>query len=79
MNDKEKYSDSLIELVVSRIDAQLPSDLKLFVGNGESFTKQEMIGHVRAKDAIGRSIVDEQMNFLRAVVEGTFIKTINTV
>jgi len=75
----EKYSKDIQDLIVSRIDSQLPSDLKLFVGNGESFTKKELIEHVILGDEIGRSIVESQMNFLRAVAQGTFIKAINSV
>ncbi len=78
MRDK-KYSKDVRDLIVSRIDVQLPSDLKLFIGNGNNFTKKELIEHVILGDEIGRSIVESQMSFLRAVAKGTFIKAINSV
>ena len=73
------YSKDIQDLIISRIDSQLPSDLKLFVGNGDSFTKKELIEHVILGDKVGRSIVESQMSFLKAVAQGTFIKAINSV
>ena len=74
-----KYSKDIQDLIISRIDSQLPSDLKLFVGNGDSFTKKELISHVILGDEVGMSIVESQMSFLKAVAQGTFIKAINSV
>ena len=78
MKDKT-YSKDIQNLVLSRIDSQLPGDLKLFVGNGSSFTKKELMAHVAQNDEIGKSIMEAQMSFLRAVSKGTFLKAVNSV
>jgi hypothetical protein len=78
MNNK-KYSEDVKSLIIARIESQLPSELKLFVGNGQSFSKAEMIQHIKDGDSIGNSLVDSQMSFLKAVAKGTFIRAINTV
>ena len=78
MKEKE-YSKQVEDLVIARIEAQLPSDLKLFVGNGQSFSKAQMIQHIKEGDDIGSSLVNSQMSFLRAVASGAFISAINTV
>ncbi len=74
MKNKKSYSKAIEELVITRIESQLPGELKLFVGNGKSFTKDEIIYHIRCGDEFGKSIVDAQMDFLKAVSEGTFMK-----
>jgi len=78
MNNKE-YSEDVESLVITRIESQLPNELKLFVGNGQSFSKAEMIQHIKNGDAVGNSLVNSQMSFLKAVAKGTFIRAINTV
>ena len=65
MNNK-KYSEDVKSLIIARIESQLPSELKLFVGNGQSFSKAEMIQHIKDGDSIGNSLVDSQMSFLEA-------------
>jgi hypothetical protein len=75
----KKYSQDIIDLVIERIDSQLPDDLKLFVGNGENYSKEELISHVKSGDEVGLSVIKSQMNFLKAVANGTFTKALNTI
>ncbi|MBU2576326.1 MAG: hypothetical protein KKF50_01255 [Nanoarchaeota archaeon] len=76
---EKRYSKEIEELVIARIESQLPNELKLFVGNGQSFSKAQMIEHIKEGGVIGTSLVDSQMSFLKAVASGAFISAINTV
>ena len=67
------------ELVIARIDAQLPSRLKLFMGANKSLTKEEMIKHVKNGDKIGQEIVESHLSFIRALASGQFTKAIVSV
>ena len=49
--------ESLKELVIVRIETQVPSHLKLSIGSQGSLNKKEMIEHVRNGDEIGHQIV----------------------
>lgn len=79
MSDEKEISESVKELVIARIDSQIPSKLKLFVGSERGLDKSEMIQHIKDGDRIGRQIVDSQMNFLKALTTGEFVRAINTV
>ena len=67
------------ELIIARIDSQIPSKLKLFMGSSKGLDKNEIIEHIRGGDKIGVQIVESQMNFLKALTSGEFVQAINSV
>ena len=82
MKDKDntKKDAAILEyekkLVIARIDAQVPSNLRLSIGSYGRLSKEEMIRHVRAGDETGRQIIDSHLRFLRAQSEGRITKAL---
>jgi len=77
--DKEKVNEKQKEIVIARIEAQLPSNLKLSIGSGESLTKQEMIKHVEDGDEQGKQIMNMHINFIKAISSGKLAKELSSV
>lgn len=63
LNEHEKV------LVLARLEA-LPSNVGISVGDGGSYTKNEIIQHVEDEDDIGRKFIEIDLEFLRALKEG---------
>jgi len=64
------------ELVIARIDAQVPSNLRLAIGSYGGMSKEEMIEHVKKGDEIGSQIVKRHMLFLRSLASGEFTRAL---
>ena len=75
----EKTSEQIKELVITKIDAQMPSHLKLSIGSYGTMSKEEMIKHVKEDDPIGKQIVRVHMSFLKALASGEFRKAMVSV
>lgn len=60
------------KLVVERLRT-LPSGKQISVGNEGSFTKDELIKRVELGDAIGKKMVEVELEFLRALKEGKLL------
>jgi len=81
-NSKEsaEVTEKMRELVLAKIDAQIPSNLRLFIGNlAQNMNKEEIMNHVRNDDEIGKQIVAIHIKFMKAVANGHLIKAINSV
>ena len=76
---KEEITNKIKELVIARIDAKMPSNIKISIGSTGSLSKEEMIDHVKKGDAEGKQIVQMHMNFIKAITSGQLLKEINTV
>lgn len=74
MTEKQKHTEhipkEITELVITRIDVQAPSTLRLSIGSYGSFTKEEMIEHVRKGDEVGRHIIKSHLAFMKAIAMG---------
>lgn len=68
-----KISESLKDLVVERIDLLSP-ELVISIGSSGTFTKSELIEHVKKGDEVGKTIVKMEMNFLMALKDGTLLE-----
>ncbi len=60
------------QLVVERIKT-LSSGRKISIGSEGSFSKEELIDHIRIGDKVGEKIIKVQMNYLRSFKTG-FLK-----
>jgi len=67
------------ELVITKIEAHMPSNLKLSIGSYGALTKEEIIEHIEKEDEIGQQIVKAHMSFLKAVANGEFAKRMVSV
>jgi len=79
MKEEKGINDKIKELVIARIDAKMPSNLKISIGSNGSLSKEEMIDHVRKGDEEGKQIVQMHLNFIKAVTSGQLIKEVNTI
>lgn len=79
MTKDQKIEEEIKELVITRIEAQLPSHLKLSIGSSGSMTKEEMIEHIKKGDEVGQKIINSHMAFLKALVNGELVKAITSV
>ena len=81
INSKEnKFNDNIKELVIARIEAQMPSNLRLCIGQKEgSLSGSQMIEHVKGDDEIGNQIIQSHLNFLKAQSNGQLTSALNSV
>jgi hypothetical protein len=79
MTQEIKINEEIKKLVIARIDARMPSNIKVSIGSSGSMSKEEMIEHVKKEDEAGKQIITMHLNFIKAVTSGHFIKQINQV
>ncbi len=79
MSKNNEIPKSVKELVIAKIDAQMPSHLRLSIGSSGTMNKEEMIEHVKKEDLVGRQIIRAHMSFLKALASGEFTKTMISV
>jgi hypothetical protein len=58
------------KLVMARLRA-LPDDTSLSMGNGKSYKKEELVGHVENNDDIGQQMVEIDKMYLQAIKDGS--------
>lgn len=58
-------SKEIRQLVMERIKT-LSSGRKISIGSEGSFSKEELIDHIKIGDKVGEKIVKVQMNYLRS-------------
>ncbi len=78
-NSEKEINETIMNSVIARIDAQVPSNLKLAMGSYRGIGKEEMIEHVRKGDEIGKQIIKRHLQFLRAVASGELTKALVSV
>lgn len=74
-NDVE-VTEEAKQLVMARIDAQVPSNLKLSIGSYGGMSKEEMIEHIEKGDEVGKQIVRSHLRFLRAQASGRLTRAL---
>jgi len=79
MSKEQGISKEEKDLVITKIEAQMPGHLKLSVGSFGTMSKDEMIEHIKKEDAIGKQIVRAHMSFVKALVSGELAKTLVSV
>lgn len=79
MKEELEINEKVKELVIARIDARMPPNMKMSIGGGGSMSKDEMIEHVKKGDEQGKQIIRMHLNFIKAVASGELIREINKV
>jgi len=70
---KNNISNSEIQkLVIERVRT-LPAGRKISIGSEGDFSKEELIGHIKRGDNIGKKMVDVQLSFLQSLKTGTLL------
>jgi len=72
-----EISDKERELIIARMEI-LPSELHFSSGNSATFTRNEVIEHIRTNDDVGKEFVKIELDFLRALKSGDLMKKILT-
>lgn len=72
-NQNSNVSDELKELVIARLDV-LPPNRKISIGSEGEFTKGELIERVKMGDEVGQTVVELELEFLRALKDGTLLE-----
>lgn len=70
-----ELTDAIKDLVIARLDL-IPPNLGVSIGGQGSFTKKELIEHVKQGDDIGQQIARIELAFLKAVKEGILLDEI---
>ena len=78
-SENDEINEKVKEIVIARIDSQVPSNLKLAMGNYRGMTKEEMIEHIKKGDEVGKQIVKRHLLFLRSLASGEFTKALASV
>lgn len=68
-NKEELTEEDIRKLVMARLSV-LSSDTLKSIGNEGSFSRDELIEHVKAGDKIGKVIENVEMEWLRALKNG---------
>lgn len=79
MENKNEINETIKNSVIARIDAQVPSNLKLAMGSYGGMSKEEMIEHVKNGDEIGRQIIKRHLQFLKAIASGELTRALVSV
>jgi len=69
MSKENQVSEDIKKLVVLRLET-LPPDKKVSIGSYGDFKKEELILHVQKEDAIGKKMIEIELEFLRALKKG---------
>jgi len=76
---EENITEAMKKLAIARIEAQVPSNLRLSIGSYGNMSKEEMIEHIKKGDEIGRKIIESQPRFLRAQASGHLTKELTSI
>lgn len=68
-NVRKELDEEMRNIVLARLQT-LSSDFSISVGSDGSFSRDELIEHVRSGDAIGREIQTAQIEWLQSLKEG---------
>ena len=67
-------SKELKELILYKIEAEIPPHHKLSIGSKGIFTKEQLKKAVEEEDDVGKAYVKMQLDFLRALARGEISK-----
>jgi hypothetical protein len=66
----KKVEEQIKQLVVARLQT-LPPDASVSIGSEGSFTRDELINHVKKNDKFGKKITEVELEYLRMLKEGS--------
>ena len=73
----KEINPELKKLILWRLDVGMPSNFKLSIGNKGTFTKEQLKYHVEKEDEIGRSYIDMQLKFIKALTNGELSRALS--
>ena len=67
------------EIILERLEASSPELIFSSGSSSTSFTRDEMLDHIKAKDDIGNDFVETELEFIRAFKSGDLMKRLATL
>lgn len=67
----QKFIEQIKDLVIARLQV-LPPDASISIGSEGSFTRDELIAHVKKNDSLGKKITEVELEYLKMQKEGIF-------
>ena len=69
-DNKEKYPEDVVNLVIARIEA-LPSNVSVSIGGNsnnqkEGYKVEKLVEHIKAQDEIGKKMIEIQLAYIRS-------------
>lgn len=64
-----ELNDEVVELIIARIEA-MPGNLQVHLGNHKTLDKEDMLKEVKSRSHLGKLIIQNQLNYLRALKVG---------
>ncbi|HLC57471.1 MAG TPA: hypothetical protein VJH95_02785 [Candidatus Nanoarchaeia archaeon] len=69
---KEKISKEIKELVLWKIEVDMPQNFRLSMGDKGTFNKEDLKKHVEAEDEVGRAYINVELKFIKSLMNGEF-------
>ena len=76
MTEAKKLDKEIKELILWRLESNVPKHFKLSIGGKGAYSKEELKRHVEQEDEIGLAFVDMQLNFIKALASGKLSKVL---
>jgi len=73
----KNINPELKKLVLWRLDLGVPTNFKLSIGNKGTFSKEQLKEHIEKEDEIGRTYIDMQLKFIKALTTGELSKVLS--
>ncbi len=74
--NKERLSKEIKELILWKIEVEIPPNQKLSIGGEGTFSRDQLKEHVEAEDEIGIMFADMQIRFMKDLVSGKITKAL---
>ena len=65
-----KISKELKELVLYKLDMEVPANFKMSIGKEGTFTRDQLKSEVKSGSEVGKIYVEMQLNFMRSLMNG---------
>lgn len=62
----KNISDEIVNLVIARLET-IPSNIAISIGHEGNFNINELIERVRARDDIGKKMIEMQLQYIRSL------------
>ena len=62
----KNISDEVVDLVIARLET-IPSNISISIGSEGSFNVYELIERVKARDEIGKKMIEMQLQYIRSL------------
>ncbi len=64
--EQKRYNEDIRRLVVARL-RNMPSNVRLAIGGGGDFDREQLISNVEEGTDLGNKVVEIQMNYLHSL------------